>query len=111
MVVEAPPTAAFEVSKPDLLLELLIVALDAPAPLRCVDQIRKGDVLRKGRKPVFGRLAFALWPLNQQPFFRSRLREPIIAMRRANTQACKARAQRFGHALTPSMLAKPASAG
>ena len=30
VVVEAPPTAAFEVSKPDLLLELLIVALDAP---------------------------------------------------------------------------------
>ena len=59
VVVEAPPTPAFKVSKPDLLLKLLIVALDAPAQFRCVDQITKGDVFRKGRKPVFGRLAFS----------------------------------------------------
>ncbi len=99
--MEAPPTAAFEMSEPDLLLELLIVPLDAPAQLRRVDQIRKGNVLRKGRKPVFGRLAFALRPLDQQPFFGSTFRQPIIAMRRANTQARKARKQRFGRALTP----------
>src|SRR5207342_416383 len=99
--MEAPPTAAFEMSEPDLLLELLIVPLDAPTQLRRVDQIRKGNVLRKRRKPVFGRLAFALRPLDQQPFFGSTFRQPIIAMRRANTQARKAGKQRFGRALTP----------
>ena len=57
--------------------------------------------MRKGRKPVFGRLALALRPLDQQPFFRSRLRAPFVAMGRANPQARKARAQRLGRALTP----------
>src|SRR4249919_4385936 len=100
-MMEAPPAAAFEMSEPDLLLEFLIIPLDAPAQLRCVDQIRKGNVFRKGRKPVFGRLAFALRPLDQQPLFWSTFCQPVIAMRRANTQARKAGTQRLGRALAP----------
>ena len=44
VVMEAAPSAAFEMPEPDLLLELLIVALDAPAQLGEVDQALKGDV-------------------------------------------------------------------
>ena len=101
MVVEAAPSTAFEMSKSDFLLELLIVALDAPAQFGEVNQISKGNVLRKGRKPVFGRLVFSFWPLDQQPFLRSQLGAPFVAMRGANPQACKARAQRFGCAIAP----------
>ena len=33
VVVEATPTSAFEMPEPDLLFEILIIALDAPAQL------------------------------------------------------------------------------
>ena len=37
-MVEAAPAAPFEVAQPDLLFELLIVALDAPAQFGEIDQ-------------------------------------------------------------------------
>src|SRR5207244_6104962 len=70
-MMEAAPATTFEMSEPDLLLEFLIVALDAPAQLGEVDQTMEGNVLRKRREPVFGRLLLALGPLDQQPFFRA----------------------------------------
>ena len=45
--MKAAPSAAFEVSESDLLLELLIIALDAPAQFCRIDQFGKGDVLGK----------------------------------------------------------------
>ena len=39
MVVEASPAAALVVTEADLLLELLVVALDAPAQLGLVDEV------------------------------------------------------------------------
>ena len=85
--MEAAPPTPFKMSEPELLLELLIVALDTPAQLGGVDQPAEGDVFRKGREPVFGRLILALGPLDQQPLFRSGLSEIVIAMRDANAHA------------------------
>ena len=45
--MKAAPSASLEVPEADLLLEFLIVALDAPAQLGDVDQRAQGDVLRK----------------------------------------------------------------
>ena len=47
MVVEATPSTPLEMPEPDLLLEFLVIALDAPAQLGEVDQRAEGDVLRK----------------------------------------------------------------
>jgi hypothetical protein len=47
VVVEAAPSATFEVSEPDLLLELLIIALNAPAQLGNIDERRKIHVIRQ----------------------------------------------------------------
>jgi hypothetical protein len=47
VVVEASPSAPFEMPEPDLLLEFLVIALDAPAQLGEVDQRAEGSVLRK----------------------------------------------------------------
>src|SRR6266568_1029686 len=66
--MEATPSASFIMPEPDLLLELLIVALDAPAQLGGVNQIAECDVARQGRKPIPGRFLLPLGPLNQQPF-------------------------------------------
>jgi hypothetical protein len=39
MMVKAAPAAAFVVAKPEFLLEVLIVALDPPAPLGLPDEL------------------------------------------------------------------------
>src|SRR5712692_6484709 len=72
-MMKASPSTAFEMPEPDLLLELLIVALDPPAQLGEVDQTMQSNVLGEGREPVFGRFLLAFGPLDQQPFFRSAL--------------------------------------
>src|SRR6185295_13159967 len=99
--MKATPTAPLEMRKPDLLLEFLIIALDAPAQLRAIDQAIEGDVVGERRKPVFGRLDLALRPFNQQPFRRPWISALIIAMGDANAHARKARDQWLGRAFAP----------
>jgi hypothetical protein len=67
-MMEAAPSAPFIMAEPNLLLEFLIIALDAPTQLCGVDQIAECDVARQGRKPVPGGLLLALGPLDQQSF-------------------------------------------
>jgi hypothetical protein len=62
-MVEAAPASAFVVAKTDFLLEVVIIALDAPAQLGQIDETLKADVLRQGGQPVFCRLGLALRPL------------------------------------------------
>src|SRR5713101_4025520 len=99
--MEAAPSAALEMSEPHLLLEFLIVALDAPAQLGKVHQAMEGDAFGKGREPVFGRLLLAFGPLDQQPLFRSALAALEVTPRNANTHTSKARGQALGGALAP----------
>ena len=91
--VKTPPSAPLEVAEADLLLEVLTIALDAPAQLGEIDDARERDVVRQCRKPVLRRLALARRPLNQQPFFRPRFGQQIIPMRDANAHARKPRGQ------------------
>src|SRR5713226_2498606 len=86
---------------PDLLLEFLIVALDAPAQLGNIDQLAERNVFRKVRQPIFGRLLLAFGPLDQQPLFRSALAALEVTPRNANTHTSKARGQALGGALAP----------
>ena len=67
--MEAAPASPFEMPESHLLLELLIVALDAPAQLGQIDQAVAGDLFRQRREPVFDRFFIALWPLDEEPFF------------------------------------------
>src|SRR3954447_10861077 len=80
MVVEAAPAAALIVPEPEFLLELLVVAFDAPPELGKLDHALKADLLWQGREPVLGGLPLAFRPLDQKPFRRARFAEPIIAM-------------------------------
>src|SRR5260370_20558094 len=73
VVVEASPTSPFEMSKPELLFQLLIIALDAPAQLGQIDQAFEGDVRGQRREPIFGRFFLAFGPLDQQPFLATQL--------------------------------------
>src|ERR1700735_4649374 len=66
-MMEAAPSAPLEMPEPDLLLEILVVALDTPAQLGGIDQIAERDVFRRCREPVFGLRIPALGPSLQQP--------------------------------------------
>src|SRR5260370_29610080 len=100
-MVEAAPSAPFIVSKPDLLLELLIVPLDTPAQLGKVNELAEADIRRQRREPIFGRLGFALGPLDQQPLLRQQFRHQLT-MPDPHTYACKTRRQPIGRAFPPS---------
>src|SRR6266571_2711119 len=100
-MMEAAPAAPLEVPEPDLLLEFLIVALDAPAQLGKIDQLFEADIRRERREPVFGRRGFVLGPLDQQPLFCQQFREQI-AVGGAHANAREARGQPIGRAFAPA---------
>src|SRR4051812_47084603 len=101
MVVEAAPSAPLEVAETDLLLELLIIALDAPAQLGEIDQFAAVMFFRKGGEPVFGRLLLAFGPLDQQPLLQPAFGAGVIKMRGTNPHTRKARAKPLGRSLPP----------
>ena len=78
--MEAAPAAPLVMAEPDLLLELMIVALDAPAQLGEIDQVGKGHVLGQGGEPILDRLRLAFGPLDQQPFLVPRLGKLLVAV-------------------------------
>src|SRR5215467_7663771 len=101
MMMEPPPSAAFEMAEPNLLFELLIVTLDAPAQFRNVHQTIKSSRLRKGRKPVFCGFFLAFRPLDQEPFFWSALAAFKVSVGHTNAYASKARGQSLSGAFLP----------
>src|SRR6266853_3324854 len=101
-MVKAAPSAAFIMSEPDLLLELLVVAFDAPAQLGEIDQTLKGDVLRQGREPIAGRLVLAFRPLDQQPLVRTRRVPSVIIMGGPHPDSGETRAKPTVRALAPA---------
>src|SRR4051794_41816073 len=100
-MVEAAPAAALEVPEPEFLLELLVVAFDAPPELGKFNQALEADVLRQGREPVFGGLPLAFRPLDQEPFLRAQLIQPVIAMSGSHPHPCEARGEPAGCAPSP----------
>ena len=69
MVMEATPVAPLEVVEAKLLLQFLIVPLDAPAHLDDIHQFLACGLGRQGRQEMLGRLRLALGPFDEQPFF------------------------------------------
>src|SRR5215203_2793162 len=102
--METAPAAPLIVPQSEFLLELLVVALDAPPELGEFDQAREADLLWQRREPVFGRLLLALGPLDQEPFRRAQLAQPVVAMSGSHPHSGKARGKPIGCALAPGDL-------
>ena len=66
MVVESWPSAALVVTEPDFLLEVLVIALDAPAHLGDIDQAPEFNLLIEGCEPIFCGLFGIRRPFDQQ---------------------------------------------
>src|ERR1700739_2724796 len=101
-MMEAAPATAFKMAKADLLLELLIIALDTPTQLGKIDKTGKADVGRQARQPGLFPLLLVFGPFDQQPFLRPRLGAVEVAPRNANAHACKARFEGLVGSLAPS---------
>src|SRR5512142_3533942 len=100
-MMEAAPSAPLIVAKTDLLLELLIVALNVPAHFGKIDEPAEADGRRQCREPVFGRLGFILGPFDQQPLPQQQSRVQLV-MPDTNAHTCKARGQPVRRAFPPS---------
>ena len=100
--MEPAPAPSLKVSQTDLLLEFLIIPLNAPAQFRQINKIRQDGVGRQGREPVLGRPLLALGPFDQAPLLRPHSRAPVVAVSRPHPHGGKARGQRGLGALTPS---------
>ena len=108
--MEAAPAAAFEVTEPDLLLELTVIALDPPAQLGQTDQIRQGRRLGQRGQPVFGRSLFGVRPFNQEPLLATAFRGSVWCTRRGpvRRQSARTTGRPSPHATSP--CARPPSA-
>src|SRR5689334_3770672 len=102
MVVEAAPPSTLVVIETDLLLQVLGVALDAPAQLGRVDEGCDRRGVRQRRKPVLGGRSLALRPPDQQPLLGPWLSAPIIPMRWSHPRGGKPRDKITLAALAPA---------
>src|SRR5260370_30398175 len=93
MMMKPAPASAFIVSQTQLLLQLLIVALDDPAVFRHLDQRFGLGFWRQRRYPIFAGFGFPPRPLDQQPFFRMRLRSFVVPSRTAHSHRGKTRSR------------------
>ena len=102
MMMKPAPTSAFVVTQAQLLLEVLVVALDAPAHVCLRHQIVQGGVCRQIRKIIFERLGVCRGPLDQQPLLRVQARLADVSSGMAYTQGSEPSAERFIGALAPA---------
>jgi hypothetical protein len=84
VVVKAAPTSTLEVIEAQLLLQLLVIALDAPAKLGEAHEGTERGVWRERRQPILRRRFFSVEPLAQQPLLDAWLAAVLMSMSRAN---------------------------
>src|SRR5260370_24149471 len=100
-MMKSAPSAPFEMVQSELLLEFLIVALDAPSQFRHSDELPERRIGRQRGHEVLDRLGFALGPFDEQPLFRAQLGSPIVTMSTAHTRGGETRAQSLIRAFAP----------
>src|SRR6266536_1845554 len=120
MMMEASPAAALEMTQPELVLELLIVALDPPTQLGEADELGERGRLRQRREPILRGLRVLSRPLDQHPLLRPGRRALCVAVRRTRVGGRPRPFQRFGGCgaspggqavisfLTPTTYVRPA---
>ena len=80
-------------TKPEFLLEVLVVPLDPPAQLCGVHQGTAADGRGQRGQPVFRRFGFVRGPFDQAPFLGSGGGAMIIAVRGTDTHRGEARGE------------------
>ena len=101
MVVEAPPASPFIPTEADLLLQVLIVSLDAPPEFCGVDQVCEADFVGQRAEPVLRRLLLVPGPFDEEPFFRPTLPQLLVAMGGSDPGPREPRCELASRALAP----------
>ena len=102
VMMKAAPAPSLVVAQAELLLEILIIAFNAPAHLGGLDQIQKRGVGRQRRQPILGRFGLTDRPFDQQPLLRTWSAQPLlVAVSRADSDRGKARGQFLVGSLAP----------
>ncbi|MBM2804216.1 MAG: hypothetical protein HW419_2109 [Deltaproteobacteria bacterium] len=103
VMMKSTPAPSLVVAQAELLLELLIVPLNAPAHLGGPDQIHKRGVSGQRRQPILGRFCLIYRPFDQQPLFGTRSAKPlVVTMRRPHSHSGEARRQWLVGSLAPA---------
>ena len=95
------PATALEVIQPELVLQLLVVALDPPSQLGEAHELLDRGGFVERRQPVLRRLGFAHGPLDAQPLDGAGSRTVVVAMSRPHPQPCEPRPHRSAGAFPP----------
>jgi hypothetical protein len=91
--MKAPPAPSLVVPEPKLLLQFLIVPLDAPTQFRQLYEPFEADVFQNGRKLKSGRLLLLRRPLEDEPFLGPRRTLVVVAVSGTDANAREARTQ------------------
>lgn len=89
-MVKATPASTFLMTEPEPLLQVPIVALDAPAHFGHEHKLLEGRLFGGGSEKVFERLCIAIRLFNKQPFFVANGDSPNVAMCGTNPHGGKA---------------------
>ncbi len=87
------PAPALVMREAELLLEFLVVPLDAPAHLGDENQLHQRGLGRGGREEVLCWLGLTFRPFDQQPFFGAHLGVEIIPVSGTNSHRGETRGQ------------------
>ena len=93
MMMKAPPAPALVVTQAEILLEVLVVALDTPTHLGLIDHALERRVFGQRGQPVLERRCVALGPLDEQPLGFAHLIAQVVPVRCAHSHAGEARTQ------------------
>src|SRR5450755_4305894 len=91
--MEASPAPALVVTETEVLLQVLIVVLDAPALMGSADQLVERRALGQRRQAILGRLFLARGPLDEQPLLGPQPRLAGVAPRVAHPSRGEAAAE------------------
>src|ERR1035437_5854372 len=101
MMVKATPTSALVMPKAEFLLQILVVALNAPAHLGHKHPLLKRRINWCGAHEVFCWLALVFGPLNQQPFLGAHTAAPVIPVSGTHPHCRETRTQVAVTAIAP----------
>ena len=101
VVMKAAPAPALIVPQTQLLFEVLVVALDAPAHLGLKHHALQWYVLCQRGQPALHRLLVALGPFDERPRLGAPVLARLIAVGSTHAKTGKPRAQREVGALAP----------
>src|SRR5450755_1522402 len=91
--MEASPAPALVVTETEVLLQVLVVALDAPALMGSADQLVERRALGQRRQAILGWLVLIRGPLDEQPLLRTQPRLAGVASRVAHSNGGEAAAE------------------